>query len=73
MIKLKKNKLGSPKKLGGPKITNLEKPQANKEKQLVFSVTPEFHKEYKNYATNQGKTMTKVLKDSFKLYKEKNI
>ena len=38
---------------------------------LNFKVTTEFKKEFKGYAVSQGLTMLELLKEGFKLTKEK--
>jgi hypothetical protein len=54
------------------KIKNLEKKSPADLEPLAFKVDPEFKKAYKIYATEHGKKMVDILKESFELYREKH-
>lgn len=55
-----------------PKKTknNLEVPEAAGTKALNFKVSPEFHREFKTYATMHNLSMVGLLDEAFKVLKE---
>ena len=68
----KAKKIGAPPAKDAPMVRNLAQPAEGELHNLSFKLSPEFKKEYKLYAAERGMTMLEVLKESFKLYREKN-
>lgn len=64
-----KSRKGAPPPLART-IGNLDKPEPTNLQPLNFKVPPDFKREFKTYAAQQGTTMTELLLEGFKLLKE---
>ncbi len=67
----KAQKTGAPPAKDTPMVRNLEQPVEMELHNLAFKVGQAFKREYKTYAAERGMSMLEVLKESFKLYREK--
>ncbi|MCT4697392.1 MAG: hypothetical protein V3581_01495 [Candidatus Cardinium sp.] len=74
-IKVKKAQsgLGIAPKMYESKITNLTKYPSDQLVTMNFKVTAELRRAYKKYALEKDKSMVDILKESFDLYREKNL
>lgn len=74
-IKVKKSQvgLGIAPRMDESKITNLTKHPSDQLVTMNFKVTAELRRAYKKYALEKDKSMVEILKESFDLYREKNI
>ncbi|TSJ81152.1 MAG: hypothetical protein NMK33_01360 [Candidatus Cardinium sp.] len=74
-IKVKKTQvgLGIAPRMNESKITNLTKYPSDQLVTMNFKVTAELRRAYKKYALEKDKSMVEILKESFDLYRSKNI
>ncbi|MGI2299157.1 hypothetical protein [Candidatus Cardinium hertigii] len=74
-IKVKKPQsgLGMAPRMDESKITNLTKYPSDHLVTMNFKVTAELRRAYKKYALEKDKSMVEILKESFDLYRKKNI
>ncbi len=68
-----KSGLGSAPKREEPNITNLSKFPSDVLVSLSFKVPIEFRREYKQYALDKDKSMSDILKESFKAFRKNNL
>jgi hypothetical protein len=52
-------------------IGNLDKPESNRLSPLNFKVPVEFRREFKTYAAQNDMSLTRLLQESFRAFKEK--
>lgn len=74
-IKVKKTQvgLGTAPRMDESKITNLTKYPSDQLVTMNFKVTAELRRAYKKYALEKDKSMVEILKESFDLYRSRNI
>lgn len=74
-IKVKKTQvgLGIAPRMDESKITNLTKYPSDQLVTMNFKVTAELRRAYKKYALEKDKSMVEILKESFDLYRSRNI
>ncbi len=53
-------------------VNNTDKPETGKLKPLNFKVMPDFHREFKMFAVTHGVSMTHLLYESFRKYRDKS-